>query len=87
MNVLSNILIIVFVLVGVAYLTILERKVSRYIQFRKRLSKVDTFLKVLHNHSVMVKSLLRSSPAPFSIVHQCRSRQISNEPRRPIASR
>jgi len=33
---------IVFVLVGVAYLTMLERKISRYIQFRKELNKVGS---------------------------------------------
>jgi len=39
-NILSNILMIVFMLVGIAYLTILERKILRYIQFRKGSNKV-----------------------------------------------
>jgi len=40
MNILSNILMFVFVLVGIAYLTMLERKILRYIQFPKDPNKV-----------------------------------------------
>jgi len=39
-NVIRIIIIILFLLVGIAYLTILERKILRYIQFRKGPNKV-----------------------------------------------
>jgi len=47
---------IVFVLVGIAYLTMLERKVLRYNQFRKEPNKVD-FLGLLQPFSDGLKLL------------------------------
>jgi len=59
-NVSSNILIIVFALVGVAYLTILKRKVLRYIQYRKGPNKVG-FLDLLQPFSDGLKLLNKES--------------------------
>jgi len=55
MNVSSNILIIVFILVEVAYLTMSERKILRYVQFRKGPNKVG-FLGVLQPFSDRLNS-------------------------------
>jgi len=39
----------------VAYLTVLERRILRYIQFRKGLNKLGFLLEFYYNHLVKIK--------------------------------
>jgi len=46
-NIVRIILIILFVIVGVAYLTILEQKILRYLQLRKDPNKIGFIVEML----------------------------------------